>query len=178
MVVVHMDTMFDTSVMSRVYEGLDCTLFLTPRRTERRAIIQAVRDDAGPIVLLGHGTERGLLDPTFYDYIIESRDVDLLRQRTVIGIWCYASEFADKYGLHGFFTSMFVSNMREAVEHQVDSLATESNIMEEHELFCRRINNFIRSGFPMEEWIPTLQGMCNMDLPFVRYNYEALSYFE
>lgn len=49
--------------------------------------------------------------------------------------------------------------MNEAVEHHVDSLATESNIMEEHELFCRTINSFIRSGFPMEEWVPTLQGM-------------------
>lgn len=43
MVVVHMNTKFDAAVMSRVYEGLDCTLFLTPRRTERRAIMRAVQ---------------------------------------------------------------------------------------------------------------------------------------
>ena len=112
-----MDTAFDTQVLSRVYEGLDCTVFYTPTRCERRAILKAIRDDDGPIVLLGHGTPKGLLDATFYDFIIESRDVELLRQKTIIGIWCYASEFADRYGLHGFFTSMFISNMDEAIEH-------------------------------------------------------------
>lgn len=178
MVVVHMDTRFDTTVMARAYEGLDCTVFLTPTRMQRRAIMEAIRNDDGPVMLLGHGTPRGLLDPTFADYIIESRDVDLLRQRTVIGIWCYASEFADHYGLHGFFTSMFVSNLREAQELQVDRLATEDNIMSEHELFCCMINCFIRAELPMDEWVENLQGMCNRDLPFVRFNYEALSYFE
>lgn len=178
MVVVHMDTRFDTVDFARVYDGLDCKLFYTPTRRDRRAIMDAIRNDEGPVILLGHGTPRGLLDPTFYDYIIESRDVDLLRQRTIIGIWCYASEFADKYGLHGFFTSMFVSNINEAIEHQVDYLATEENIAEEFELFCRIINCFIRSELPMDEWVENLQGMCNRELPFVRYNYEALSYFE
>lgn len=178
MVVIHMDTRFDTVDFARVYDGLDCKLFYTPTRRDRRAIMDAIRNDEGPVILLGHGTPRGLLDPTFYDYIIESRDVDLLRQRTIIGIWCYASEFADKYGLHGFFTSMFVSNINEAIEHQVDYLATEENIAEEFELFCCIINCFIRSELPMDEWVENLQGMCNRELPFVRYNYEALSYFE
>lgn len=178
MVIVHMDTAFDTQVLSRVYEGLDCTVFYTPTRCERRAILKAIRDDDGPIVLLGHGTPKGLLDATFYDYIIESRDVDLLRQKTIIGIWCYASEFADRYGLHGFFTSMFISNIDEAVEHRQDYLATEENIAEQMEIFCRTINCFIRGGIPMDEWVEDLQGMCNRELPFVRFNYEALSYYE
>lgn len=178
MVVVHMDTQFDTADLGLVYEGLDCTLFYTPTRRDRRAIMNAIRNDEGPVVLLGHGTPRGLLGPMFYDYIIESNDVDLLRQRTVIGIWCYASEFADRYGLHGFFTSMFVSNINEAIEHQVDRLATPENIHEEFELFCRTINCFIRAELPMDEWVENLQGMCNRELPFVRYNYEALSYFD
>lgn len=178
MVVVHMDTRFDTVDLARVYDGLDCTLFYTPTRGDRRAIMDAIRNDEGLVILLGHGTPRGLLDPTFCDYIIESSDADLLRQRTIIGIWCYASEFADRYGLHGFFSSMFVSNINEAVELQVDRLATEENIAEEFELFCRTINCFIRAELPMDEWVENLQGMCNRELPFVRYNYEALSYFE
>ena len=178
MVVVHMDTMFDTVQLSRVYEGLDCTVFHTPSRYERKAILRAIRDDDGPIILLGHGTPRGLLDTTFYDYIIGSCDVDILRQKTIIGIWCYASEFADRYGLHGFFTSMFISNKEEAVEHGQDRLATEENIAEQMEIFCRTINCFIRAGIPMDEWVEDLQGMCNRELDFVRYNYEALSYYE
>lgn len=178
MVVVHMDTCFDTAAFSKLYEGLDCTLFYTPSRRDRRAIMEAIRNDDGPVILLGHGTSRGLLDSTFYDYIIESRDVDLLRQRTIIGVWCYASEFADRYGLHGFFTSMFISNINEAVEHQVDHMATEENIAEEMELFCREINCFIKADIPMNEWVDNLQGMCNRELPFVRYNYETLSYYE
>ena len=178
MVVVHMETLFDTVVLSRVYEGLDCTLFHTPSRRDRRAIRRAIMNDDGPVVLLGHGTPRGLLADNFWEYVIDSTDVELLRQRTVIGFWCYASEFADRYDLHGFFTSMFVSNMNEAVEHQVDHLATEENIAEEMELFCREINCFIKAGLPMNEWVENLQGMCNRELPFVRYNYEALTYYE
>ena len=178
MVVVHMDTRFDTADLARVYDGLDCTLFYTPSRRDRRAIMNAIRNDDGLVILLGHGTPRGLLDPTFYDYIIESCDVDLLRQRTIIAIWCYASEFADRYGLHGFFTSMFISNINEAIEHQVDHLATPENIAAEQELFCRTLNCFIRAELPMDEWVENLQGMCNRELPFVKYNYEALSYYE
>lgn len=178
MVVVHMDTQFDTVDMAYVYEGLDCTVFHTPPRTQIRRIKRAIMEDDGPVVLLGHGTPRGLLDTSFMYHIVDSTWVDLLRQRTVIGIWCYASEFADRYGLHGFFTSMFVSNIREARDNFVDDGATEENIADEFRLFCRTINCFIRAELPMDEWVENLQGMCNRDLSFVRFNYEALSYFE
>lgn len=177
MVVVHMDTQFDTADLALVYEGLDCTVFHTPPRTQIRQIKKAIMEDDGPVVLLGHGTPRGLLDNSFMYHIIDSTWVDLLRQKTIIAIWCYASEFADRYGLHGFFTSMFVSNIREAHENFVDQGATEENIAEEQRLFCRTINCFIRAELPMDEWVENLQGMCNREIPFVRFNYEALSYF-
>ena len=46
-------------------------------------------------------------------YLIDSEMVHLLRDKEIIGIWCNASNFAYKYDLKGFFTSMFISNEKE-----------------------------------------------------------------
>ena len=173
-----MDTTEETGILGEVYQGLACQVFLNPSSMEERWIREAVAGDSGPVVLLGHGTPYGLLGEDMSSYIVDSSWVDILRDREVIGIWCYASEFADRYGLHGFFTSMFVSNLREAVEHGVDDGCSEEDIFREFGIFCRSINRFLREGIPMCEWVGLLQAECNRELHFVRFNYECLSYYE
>ena len=173
-----MQTQFDNEPQRLLYEGLDCTVFLNPQMDDTERIQRAiVNDDDNLVLITGHGTPCGLLSVDWKDYIVNDAWADILRQKTVIGIWCYASEFADRNNLHGFFTSMFVSNLNEAIENHVARYATSDNIREQMELFCRTINCFMRGNIPMDEWVGNLQQMC-CDLQFVRFNYEALSYFE
>lgn len=66
MVVVHMDTRFDTTVMSRAYEGLDCTVFLTPTRMLPDSI--GIKPD-------------GFYNPITNDFTITGFTVDLNRKQ-------------------------------------------------------------------------------------------------
>jgi hypothetical protein len=110
-------------------------------------------------------------------YVISSKDVDLLRKRNVIGLWCYAGNFADKYGLHGFFTSMFISNVNEAINLNFN--ATKEDITSENIKFAVSINALLRRQVPYSAWVMNLQEIASFsDLPFVHYNYEALAYYE
>ena len=111
-------------------------------------------------------------------FAVGSEHVEWLRNRPVIGIFCYASEFADRYKLHGFFTSMFISNMQEAIIEQRDQGATNENIAYQQELFCNRVRKLIINNTPLIQWPEILQSQADLSLPFVRFNYEALTYYD
>jgi hypothetical protein len=45
-----------------------------------------------------------------YGLILDDGDAELLKNRpNLIGIWCYASSYAAKHNLKGFFSGMFIS---------------------------------------------------------------------
>lgn len=67
------------------------------------------------IVMLGHGTEKGLLG--FDKFVIDSNLVYLLRDKMCVCIWCNADVFVKKYGLKGFYTGMIISEYEEAIIH-------------------------------------------------------------
>lgn len=177
MVVIHIDAAYDTKILSKVYDGIDCKLFYNPTVGDTDAMIGAIENDEGPVILMGHGSPLGLLDKTMCNYIIDYRWANILINKTVIGIWCYASDFADTYCLHGFFTSMFISNLNEAVGHGVGN-TTDETIQNEMEWFCTEVNSYIKNEVPLSTWVDKLQSSCHKELDFVRFNYEALSFFE
>jgi hypothetical protein len=80
------------------------------------------------IVMLGHGTEKGLLG--FNKFVIDSTWVYLLRNKNCVCIWCNADDFVKKYGLKGFYTGMIISEYEEAIMCCVSTNSqwiTESN---------------------------------------------------
>ena len=71
------------------------------------------------VLMLGHGTPLGLLSvgqfPDFGSYIIDYSYSDLLSDKKEnIFIWCNADLFVKRYGLNGFFSGMFISEVGEA----------------------------------------------------------------
>jgi len=66
------------------------------------------------IIIMGHGTPMGLLG--YGRYVITPKFVYLLRDlnKKYVFIWCNANKFIEKYYLHGFYTGMIISEMREA----------------------------------------------------------------
>ena len=175
MIVIHIDSMQDTARLKRLYEGLDNVTLLYNESRER--IEDELRHNDDKLVMcLGHGTSYGLFNPYWTGYVIDRNNANILKDRTVIGIWCFASDFAGRVGLHGYFTSMFISNYGEAAACGFNE-ADEEDIFNEIDVFCDSIRGFIENGTDMNTWVAILQENCHKEKGFVRFNYDAMAYF-
>jgi len=67
------------------------------------------------IIMLGHGTPDGLLNPRTGRYIIDEEFIDLLRERETISIWCYSDRFFRNNNVFNnqFHTGMIISECLE-----------------------------------------------------------------
>lgn len=176
MIVVFVNSMEDTATFSRLYDGLeDVTLLYNPTREEVENVLRERPTER--LMCLGHGTARGLFSHDFKGYLIDRNTIPLLQTREMIGIWCYASDFARLNNLRGFFTYMFISNPEEAFHHRCGKVSEEV-VFEENRLFSQRVNNLIKEDAPMEDWVERLVNSANTNLDFVVFNYTNLSYFD
>jgi len=89
------------------------------------------------IIMLGHGSGDGLFSSHHDKFIIDSSFTNLLRQKKLIGIWCYAVDFADRHNLKGLFSGMIISEMDEAYLNNIE--ATESEILNQNIDFAKAI---------------------------------------
>lgn len=175
MIVVHIDTQEDTSHLKCLYEGLEgVTLLYNPTRNEVENAVKSIDDKC--IMFLGHGCSSGLFG-TKDAFIIDGRNADLFKDKEIIGIWCYACNFAERYGLHGYFTSMFISNAGEASYFGFND-CDEQDIYNEIDVFCNSIRSFIDSKTEMKEWVPILHEQCHKEKPFVSFNYKSMKFFQ
>ena len=162
-------------MLGLLYEGLDgVTLFDSwkQRRKILEAIASAPREE--PILLLGHGCPGGLYDLR-YGLIITNADAELLKDRpNLIGIWCYASDYAYAHGLKGFFSGMFISEMPEAIANGVEADAEEVDAKVWD--FSERFGALLRSGKPLEEIAADLMDPRHCDSELTRFNYGRLTW--
>ena len=101
-----------TEFLSTIYEGKDWTVI--NKHIGNRLMKKAIKEH-DRLIVLGHGTEKGLYDPDTFDNIIDSNLVYLLREmENNIYIWCNADVFVKKYDLKGFYTGMIISEDEEA----------------------------------------------------------------
>ena len=179
MIVIHIDTQKDTSFLKKTYEGIDnLKLLYNPTKAEVNKTLK--ENPTEDVMMLGHGSTSGLFNHDFKSkdyYIIGYDNVELLKNRNCIGIWCYAKEFARKYALKGYFTSMFISNGGEAKSFGF-SKATEEDVFNEVQNFSAYVNMLIKDNTPYEEWVESLQSMVDMGKDFVEFNYSAMEYFD
>ena len=174
MIVVHPKDP-STKMLSLIYEDIkDITLFDSWEQREEiiKAITAAPREE--PILLLGHGCPNGLFDMR-YALIIKDSDADILKDRpNLVGIWCYASSYAYKHGLKGFFSGMFISEEPEAWVNGVNAEAEE--IDEKALDLAGRFGDMLRAGKPLEEIAGELMKPCHRDSALTRFNYERLTW--
>lgn len=173
MLVIHIISKEDTNDFSGIYEGLkNATVLINPKKSDcKRAII----NEKERIVFIGHGTEWGLLNQRLDGFMVDSRMVQFLRGKDIIGIWCNASNFADRYDLTGFFTSMFISNSEELVDCGFQTFdGCDEEIKRQNKLFASRINQFLTANTPSKEWAMKLYNSLENEEKFVYYNYEAM----
>ncbi len=166
----------DCKDFTGIFEGLEGTHIVNPSKGQVKKLLK--EHPERPLIICGHGDSTGVYNHMWNGYIITSKDVELLRkQQAIIGVWCYAGNFADAYNLKGFFTSMFISNTDEAMDI-LQTKYSEQEIVEENIWFSKKLNELIHSGIPMEQWFQILQDhSINSEKKFVKYNYEAMAYF-
>lgn len=164
----------DTNNFGYLFNGIkDCNVLINPSKGRVRKLLKESQND---LVLYGHGWDSGLFNTDWNGELVGANEVDMLRKRNVVGLWCYAGNFADKYKLHGFFTSMFISNIDEANQLLVPS--TPEIILEESIKFNKLVNKLLRSHTPYSKWVDFIQSNITPNCPVARYNYEALCYYE
>lgn len=126
------------------------------------------------IIILGHGTDYGLLSSNFEKYVIDCRNIQFLKDKEVIGIWCNANIFAEKYDLKGLFSGMVISELSEAKDYNIHT--NEYELLFENDNFAKNlsycIQNYILKDIPkiFKTFNNTKTELCN-------FNYNSIFYF-
>jgi len=155
-----------TAFLSQIYEGRDFTVE-TRHKGEgysKKEFIQQVKDH-DRIIMMGHGYPGGL----FYSHI-DSSVVYLLREKDNVCIWCNADQFVNKYGLRGFYTGMFISEVGEASWFHIQT--TQEAIDHSNELFT----SLVTENIDLENPQPIIKANYVGDCPVIRYNNDRLYY--
>jgi hypothetical protein len=138
------------------------------------------------IIACGHGTRNGLCannrfliepnsDIIWFGHVIDDTMAEVLsRGHNNIYIWCHADKFVQRHKLKGFYSGMFISEVRESIELGFADV-TEEEITELNRAFAEivgeHINEPIKTLYKnvMEEY-----GVVARRHPIGRYNWERL----
>jgi hypothetical protein len=101
--------------------------------------------------------------------------VQFLRDKTCIGIWCYANKFTEKYKLHGLFSGMIISELQEAIDLGV--AATKEEIDKEMEKFTIRLKDCIET-YGLEQTPFRMKEYDDVQSELTKFNYSNLYYYE
>ena len=153
-----------TGFLEPIYSDIDCTVIDKPNQP-KRDIVEAIKNH-DRIIMLGHGTEQGLL--AGWSYIISPKLVYLLREKECVCIWCNADKFVEKYELKGFYSGMMISELDEADMFKVRS--TEVEINYSNMLFTSAVKEAIQS----ENMVETALELYTGDTEVIKYNRERI----
>ena len=142
------------------------------------AVQRAIRVD-NVIMMLGHGNEYGLFSKpekngNYKWFMITDKHVQFLRSKTCIGIWCHANFFAERYGLHGLFSGMIISELQEAIDMGVP--ATKDEINREMEKFTIRLKDCMDT-YGLEQIPLRMKESDDVQSALTKFNYGNLYYY-
>lgn len=151
-----------TSFLKKDYDNLDCTI---SNLKLSKSNLKKEISSHDKIVILGHGDCRGLFNNG--NYIIDPTLVYLLREKDLVGIWCYANEFFKKYGLSGFNCGMFISEMKEARDHKIECF--QEDIDQSNRIFAICLHFIIKYKFSLLDQYSSL-----LTNNVIQFNYDKL----
>ena len=176
MIAVFVNSMADTATFAPLFKDIEGISLYNPTREELEKVL--AENPTETFMCLGHGSPRGLFSADMHGFLLDKDNVHLLKGRDVIGIWCYASDFARLNNLRGFFTYMFISNAQEVFCHRFGTQTNEF-VFEQNQHFASKVNELIRNETPMKDWVEILyESADRIDVDFVKFNYSNLAYFD
>ncbi len=168
-----------TQFLSLLYEQRrDISMHITEASTNS-AVQRAIRE-GDTVLMLGHGNKYGLFsmpdhDGVYRRFMIDGRYVQFLRDKTCIGIWCYANQFAERYNLHGLFSGMIISELQEAIDNGIT--ATKEEIDVEMVKFTQRLRGCI-DHYGLKDTPSRMKELDDVKSELTTFNYSNLYYFE
>ena len=149
-----------TDFLKPIYEGRGFTEVTTDFQSDQ---LKERIQNHDRVIMLGHGYHHGLLH--YIKPVIDESFVSLLKQKELVGIWCFAKSFFDAHGLTGFHTDMFIS---ETAEAQVMGVAaSEAEIEASNVLFAQAVRKNLFHANCLER-VSELYG--KITTPVARYN--------
>ena len=172
----------DTAVLRYIWMGMPKVKVVEITRdtvNSKQLVNEAIEQEHDTLIMCGHGTPSGLLNPGFKGgaYLIDQSNYRKIKCNRIIAVWCHAKDFAETYGVKGFWSSMFISNSGEASMNGIKSVSGKS-ITEQEILFCIRLNELIKNYIPMKTWIDKLKAQADYDNEVVKFNYDGLRYYK
>lgn len=109
-----------TIMLKEVYKGKGFDV-ISDYTISREDLLAAINSH-DRIIMLGHGTPQGLIDPrvkspnehTNRMYLIDDTFAEALRNKETISVWCMSDEFFRRNNISGFHTGMIISERQEA----------------------------------------------------------------
>lgn len=168
-----------TKVLSYLYDQRQDIFARITEASTNGDVQRAICGD-DTIMMLGHGNQYGLFSKPdkngeYKRFLITDSHVQFLREKTCVGIWCHANMFAERYGLHGLFSGMIISELQEAIDYDIH--ATKEEIDTEMEKFVHRLNDCI-DRFGLTETSIRLRGLDDVKSELTIFNYNNLYYYE
>ena len=178
MIVVHANDP-TTRVLRLLYEQREDVKMCITEKNTNGAVRRALKAD-DVIMMLGHGNEYGLFSKpekngNYKRFMITDKHVQFLRSKTCIGIWCHANLFAERYGLHGLFSGMIISELQEAIDYNIE--VTKDMIDKEMEKFTIRLNDCIKT-YGLEQTTLRMKESDDVQSALTKFNYGNLYYYE
>lgn len=167
--VIHMEDP-STRFLEAIYRPLPKdSVTLVTRPLPPDTINQMIREH-DRVLMLGHGLSNGLFSLAAPLYVISEANVEALREkRDSVFIWCFASDFVKKHGLHGFASGMFISEVAEAALNNIRT--TQAAVTASNALFGRLAGECIhQSAGAMLAHLD--DNYRNTDCPIVSFNRE------
>ena len=168
-----------TQVLSLLYQQREDVKQRITERNTSSDVQRAIRSD-DVVMMLGHGNEYGLFSKPdkngeYRRFLITDKHVQFLRDKSCIGIWCYANKFAEKYRLRGLFSGIIISELQEAIDLGV--AATKEEIDKEMEKFTIRLKDCIET-YGLEQTPFRMKEYDDVQSELTKFNYSNLYYYE
>jgi hypothetical protein len=163
--VIHPDDR-STDCLKDIYKGKDWTIITDHNICRSRGEISKQIKKHDRIIMMGHGYPQGLfftcINPTM---------VYLLREKECVCIWCNADKFVRKYGLKGFYTGMFISEVDEARIFGIK--IDQADVSYSNYYFSNLMNSFIDSENILNE---IKSSYTDDENPVIKFNNDRLYY--
>ena len=175
----------DTSVLKNIWGDLDAKIIrlkgapITKDYDVNKTVDKAIAAEEDTLIVVGHGSDRGCWSPSG-EYTISPFNLDLVKAKKFIGIWCHASDFARRYHAKGFFSGMFISNASEAIytlPYSKNQVYSNKQITESEIKFCNILNDFLKKDTPLKDWKYIIEGYTDNTFEVEKYNYSHVEYF-
>ena len=165
-----------TAFLKPIYEGIENKTVITHGK-KRSEIIELI-ESHDRVMMMGHGSPSGLFGIGFNRlFVIDNGLVEHLNKKdNNVFIWCNADRFVNRFGLKGFYTGMFISEVGEAYYCVLPNIP-QNVVDESNNQFANWVGELFTSKKPLNEVysniVDSYGKLANKNI-VAKYNHERL----